>query len=260
MLFMKITSRQNTLIKETTKLSQSKKFRDKTHLMVLDGIHLCEEFSKQQGTFKYLFVTSRFKQNPEFKKFSNIENILEIEENLMQKISTSKTPVGILGVVEKPITQEIKSTLSENFILLLENIQDPGNLGTIFRTAVAAGIEAIFCDKNCSDVFSPKVLRASMGANFYTKIFENVDLEKIPSSFDGDIIGTILSDSSESIFKTKFNTRTAFLFGNEGNGISDSLEKICTKKIVIPMQNNFESLNVAIAVGICLFEKVRQKN
>lgn len=257
---MKITSKQNYLIKEISKLSKSKKFRDEAHLMVLDGIHLCEELLKQQGTFKYLFTTSKFKLNPEFKKFSNTENIIEIEEVLMQKISPSKTPIGILGIAEKPSIQETNSKITENFILLLENIQDPGNLGTMIRTAVAAGVKAIFCDKNCSDVFSPKVLRAAMGAHFYTKIFENFDLEEIPNLFDGDIVGTILADSSENIFKTKFSTRTAFLFGNEGCGISKDLEKICTKKVIIPMKNNFESLNVSISAGICLFEKLRQSS
>lgn len=255
---MKINSAQNPLIKKVAKLSKNSKFRIKENLIILDGIHLCEEILKKNKSFNHLFITSKFKKNEAFKKFEKIKNIIVISETLMQKITPSNSPIGILGVINRPKKQEIKNKISHNFILLLENIQDPGNLGTIFRTAVASGVQSIFCDSQCTDLFSSKVMRAGMGAHFYIDIFENFDLKTFPQFFEGKILGTFLETDAKNIFEINLNEPTAFLFGNEGTGISPQLKPICSQKITIPMANNFESLNVSIASGICLFEKFRQ--
>lgn len=255
---MKINSTQNPLIKKISKCSKNTKFRIKENLIILDGIHLCEEFLKQKKTFNHLFITPKFKKNSEFKKFEKIKNIIEIPENLMQKITPSNSPIGILGIIRRPPKIEIKKNLEDHFVLLLENIQDPGNLGTIFRTAVASGVQSIFCDSQCTDLFSPKVMRAGMGAHFCVNIFEDFNLKKFPQFFNGNILGTFLESDAKNIFEINLKTPTAFLFGNEGSGISPQLKSICSQKIIIPMANNFESLNVSIASGICLFEKFRQ--
>ncbi|MDH3324171.1 MAG: RNA methyltransferase [Candidatus Peregrinibacteria bacterium] len=251
-----ITSAQNQIIKDVVKLATSSKARREEGLVILDGVHLCEEYLKTQdnASFEMLFFAERFSQNSEFSQFKNQENLIEIADSLMTKISPSKSPIGILGVakIDKP------EPLENSFILICENIQDPGNLGTIIRSGASFGVDAIFCE-NCADAFSPKVLRASMGGVFYTKIFENIGLEEIRKNFDGQILGATLKDNSENIFTTNLPERVAFLVGNEGAGITPEAEKICDGFVKIPMTNNFESLNVAVATSILCAEKSRGK-
>ncbi len=253
---MKITSAQNDIIKNISKLSNSAQARRKQGLIVLDGVHLCEEFLKKKGKLKQLFFTEKFAQHSEFTKFADLEVLIEIPESLMQKISPSKTPIGLLGIGKRNSLNDDNFSGQENFILILENIQDPGNLGSLLRSAVGFGVKGIFCE-GCTDVFSPKVLRASMGAAFYTKIWENYGLENIREKFTGTICGTSLADGSQNIFEVNLDGQVAFILGNEGAGISEQAQLICDQLVKIPMANGFESLNVGTAGAIFCYEKFR---
>ena len=140
--------------------------------------------------------------------------------------------------------------------MLLEDIQDPGNLGAILRTAAAAGISLVACSRGCTDVWSPKCLRGGQGAHFVLPIIENVDLVAFASSFKGQVLATSLN--GESIYNLNLTTATALIIGNEGAGVSAALMQAATQKISIPMLNNVESLNAAVAAAVCMYERVRQ--
>ena len=249
---IEITSPQNSLIKSIAKLASSARERQKTGLTILDGEHLIESYQladPKLENLKYLFVTQ---EAPRYGLMD--DRFIIVPPGLMSKIAPTKSPSGILGVIHTPQTKPISNpTLG----LLLEDIADPGNLGTIIRTAVAAGAQTIYCTPNCTDIWSPKVLRASQGAHFEINIQEHYDITELKNDFAGTIYGTALDDTSKNLFETDLSGPTLFAMGNEGSGLSPALKDLCDELIIIPMQGA-ESLNVGVASGICLFEKVRQ--
>ncbi len=257
----KITSNSNELIKKIHKYSKSQSERKKDSITILDGLHLLEEIFKVDDSNRllYIFCTEKALQSLEINNFlkSNNLEITLVTESIMNKISPTKTPQGILGIYNFPN----RSILSKNAttVILLDRIADPGNLGTIIRTGVSMGADAFFCSTGCAQAWSPKVLRASQGAHFYTTIFTEFDLVNIKKVFDGEIFGAFLNLDAKSIYQTKFPKKIGFCFGNEGSGINSlEFDKYGDKKIFIPMSKGFESLNVAIASGICLSERKRQ--
>ncbi len=257
----KITSVQNPLIKKIEKLGRSNSFRKKENLIILDGIHIIQEVLKTDKTqnIQQIFYTKSSSRN---KEISNIiekigkKRSIEVGTNVFQKISTTKNPTGIIASYKRPKHPKLKD---ESFIILLDHISDPGNMGTILRTGVSLGASAFFCSRDCVDIWGSKVIRAAQGAHFYVKIFDNFDLTKIKEIFDGKILGTFLDEKAKSLYETDLTGKIGLCFGNEGSGISNQAEKICDQKIYIPMQNNFESLNVAISTAICCGEKARQE-
>jgi TrmH family RNA methyltransferase len=141
--------------------------------------------------------------------------------------------------------------------VLLEDIQDPGNLGAILRSAAAAGVQTIYLSKHCADVWSPKVLRAGMGAHFVLSIQENADLPQVAQGLPGMLIAMSL-DADQSLFDLQLTGPVAFAVGNEGVGLSTELAQMATQRVKIPMPGAVESLNAAAAAAVCLFERVRQ--
>lgn len=254
MEIQKITSAQNQTIKQIAKLSQSAKARREAGQVVLDGAHLCQEWP---SSFIHLIVTEDFRRSSEFVPFAEKATI-EVSDQLMSKIAPTKTPSGILGVIQQPKKPSRDLDPGMKCILLLESIQDPGNIGTIIRTAAATGVDAIYLNSECADAWSPKVLRAGMGGHFKLQLIEDFDLSTIRTVFIGKIVGTFME--GENLFKTSLPEQCAFVLGNEGAGISLALESQCDLKASIPMQNGVESLNVAMAAGLCMYEYVRQQN
>ncbi len=248
MEILKITSAQNATIKKLAKLSQSRKARREANLVVLDGEHLCQEWTSE---FEYLIFTERVPTFP-------TKQLIQVPESLMAKIAPTKSPSGLLGVIKKPGFENEHDQSKPGFCLLLESVQDPGNIGTIIRTAAATGVDTIFLNEGCADVWSPKVLRAGMGGHFKLQLVENYDLTQIKQDFDGPLYGTFMN--GENLFATKLPGKCGFIMGNEGAGISENLNKICDQKISIPMHNNVESLNVAMAAGVCMYEHLRQRH
>jgi TrmH family RNA methyltransferase len=167
-----------------------------------------------------------------------------------------KTPSGLLALIELPKPHVAPS--HSRFCLLLEDIQDPGNLGSILRTAAAAGCDAAFLSTGCADVWSPKVLRAAMGGHFVLSIHEHADLFNVAAVFEGAIFATSLQTTT-SLYDSKLTGSVAFAFGNEGAGLSLDMLDVVRHKIIIPMPGKVESLNVAAAAAVCLFEAVRQR-
>lgn len=251
---IEITSAHNSLIKTITKLSGSARERKKSGLTILDGEHLIESyqlFDKNFTDLTYLFVTQ---QAPRFGL--NDDRVIIIPPGLMSKIAPTKSPSGVLAVVKTPKQAQPDTP---KLALLLEDIADPGNLGTIIRTAVATGTDVIYMTPECVDVWSPKVLRASQGAHFEINLKPNYDIANLRSDFEGKIYATALDDKASNLFETNLSGPTMFAMGNEGAGLSPTLKNFCDQSITIPMQGA-ESLNVGVAAAVCLFEKVRQGN
>lgn len=258
-----ITSRQHPLIKRLIKLENSTHYRKETNLTLLDGLHLIQAYQAAWGFPEQVVVSESYLQhcnNPkDLHDFLSADppKIAVVSDALMQVVSPVKTPTGILAIIAKPIVKEIYDNFAENFILLLENIQDPGNLGSILRSAASANAYNVYLSNNCSDAWSPKTLRAGMGGQFFLKIYENSDLAKVIQNFPGQVLVTSLT-ATKSLFDISLQNPVAFVFGNEGSGVSSELLQQADEIIKIPMIGKTESLNVAAAAAICMFEKVRQ--
>ena len=256
-----IESKENKYIKLATLLHQ-KKGREQEGLFLLEGKTLVQEALKKNLDIKFTFV-SNSKTLDEIKLPYDIQSF-EVSEDLMSKISTTDTPPPIVAVAQLPSFEDSLSGIEQkNIFLYLENISDPGNLGSIIRTAFAAGVKTIYISPGSVDVFNPKALRSSMGTAFYGAI-RYIGLEELINklkqhSTSLEILGTCpraeinYNDIQFSPFKN-----ILLLVGNESHGLSDSAKKLCTQLVQIPLANDVESLNILAATSVILFEL--QKN
>ena len=258
-----LTSADNPFFKDLKKFVSSSQYRRKAGQALLDGIHLVQSALDNGNVPLHLLVTDAAEQNQEvaglLKKLPDVPRT-RLKENLFAQLSELKSPSGLLALIAQPQPQaQFKvSAAHSKFCLLLEDIQDPGNVGSIFRSAAAAGCDAVFLSPGCADAWSPKVLRAGMGGHFSLNIHESVDLIAVAKAFEGRIFATSLK-ASKNLFKCDLNGRIAFAAGNEGAGLSAQLLAAAAQNLKIPMQGKMESLNVAASIAICLFESVRQR-
>lgn len=234
----RIKSLQNAKVKNLVRLHQ-KKYRDETGLFLVEGEHLVKEAEKA-GVLQYVITDE---------EECAYADCLPVTPEIMKKISTNVSAVHLIGVCEK-----CKIAVNEpKRILLLDDVQDPGNLGTLIRTAVSFSFDAIYCSKHTVDVYNEKVIRSTQGALFYIPLIYS-DLTQTIDALKHDgftIIGTSLRDASgmRSFQQTE---KMAFVLGNEGQGVSDEILSRCDAKLFIEMQG-FESLNVAVAGGIVMY-------
>ena len=255
-----ISSHSNPFSKELLKLASSARQRQKAQQTLLEGAHLLQAYhayGSQQP--QHLLVTEAAMQNREvaelLKKFPDVP-LSQLDDSLFAKLSELKTPSCILALIEIPRIPI--SSVQSSFCLLLEDIQDPGNLGSILRSAATAGCDAVFLSKICADAWSPKVLRAGMGGHFVLNIHESTDLLAMATAFQGKVFATVVGAKS-NLYDCDLLGNIAFAFGNEGAGLSESLLAVISRHITIPMPGRSESLNVAAAAAVCLFEAVRQR-
>jgi len=254
-----ITSADNPFYKELCKLSGSARQRGKSGQTLLDGAHLLAAYLASGAQPLHLIVTAAAQQDPEIMALVNKlpqVPITQFDDALFAGISELKTVSGVLALIAVP--QADASPLYTNFCLLLENIQDPGNLGSMLRSAAAAGCDAVFMSRGCADAWSPRVLRAAMGGHFVLTLQEHADLLGVASRFPGRIFAASLS-ASVSLYESRLSGKLAFAIGNEGAGLSDALLSQSVP-VTIPMPGKIESLNAAAAAAICLFEAVRQRS
>ena len=254
-----ITSADNPFFKDLKKLVSSSRHRRKASQALLDGIHLVQSALNNGNVPLHLLMTEASAQNQEIalllKKHPDVPRT-QLKESLFAQLSELKSPTGLLALIEQP--QPRMSAAGSEFCLLLEDIQDPGNLGSIFRSAAAAGCDAVFLSSGCADAWSPKVLRAGMGGHFSLNIYERVDLVAVATAFEGRVLATSLKGST-NLFKCDLNGKIAFAAGNEGAGLSTQLLATAAQNVTIPMQGKIDSINVAAAIAICLFESVRKR-
>lgn len=228
-----IESVNNERIKNYAKLN-NKKYRDETNLFIVEGGHLVKE-ADALG----LLVDS-------FSLDGSVGTM--VSESVMRKLSSLNTPPNVLGIAKKREVSGINGN-----VLILDGLQDPGNLGTIIRSAVAFNIDTIIASLDTVDVYNTKVLRSSEGMFFHIN-YVVADLEKIIPTLDDYLILTTNVTDGENIKNMKLNQKYALIMGNEGNGVRDNVAKLASKSLYIPMNDSCESLNVAIATSIILYE------
>ncbi|MDP2961520.1 MAG: RNA methyltransferase [Sulfurimicrobium sp.] len=252
-----ITSRDNTVFKSLKKLAQNGRERKKTGLALLDGEHLIAGFVERIGQPQLLVVSPAGLQRVEIRTLQEALPSVPLtlmSDALFREIAPVETPTGILARVaipRLPLAEKIQ------FAVFLETLQDPGNLGSILRSAAAAGAQAAYLSAGCADAWSPRVLRGGMGAHFHLPIREGVNLVEIAENFVGDVVVTSLQ-AEVDLFELDLGGPVAFVIGNEGAGVSPSLQQAATQRVRIPMPGAMESLNAAAAAAICFFERVRQ--
>ena len=254
-----ISSPDNPFYKELGKLSSSARQRGKTGQTLLDGAHLLASFLDSGNIPLHLVVTATAQLDPEIASLLNRVPdvpVTRLDDALFAGLSELKSISGVLALIRVPQTE--MRVQENNFCLLLENIQDPGNLGSMLRSAAAAGCDAVFMSRGCADAWSPKVLRAAMGGHFELDLHENADLHAVASSFPGPIYAAALL-ADNNLYATDLQGKIAFAIGNEGAGLSQALLGM-SKPVTIPMPGKIESLNAAAAAAICLFEAVRQRS
>lgn len=258
-----IKSKDNKTVKYITKLINSAKFRREESRFVTEGVRLCEEALKNNAHIDFLVcsVSATNKYSDAIMKLNKCaENTLYVDDRIFSAMSDTKTPQGVLCVIKTLDKQFCFDTIKKNGILLaLDSIQDPSNLGTILRSADALGVSGVVLSSTCCDIFSPKVVRGSMGAVFRVPFYITADLSFFISEFNnyGTSYACVLDDSAVTINKIKFTSPSLSVIGNEGNGISQQVIKACSSKLYIPMHNNAESLNAAVAASIIMWEMVK---
>lgn len=253
-----ITSRDNPLFRELKKLAGSSRQRRKSGQIMLDGAHLLQALLASGHRPQQLVVTQAGLEDAE------ISALLEplsgvplacLDNALFAEISELKTPTGILALAERP--RPAVSAARSRFCLLLEDIQDPGNLGSMIRSAAAAGCDAVFLSKGCADAWSSRVLRAGMGGHFALSVHESADLIAAVHDFPGSVYAAALR-AKDSLYECDLRGDCAFAIGNEGAGLSRRLLD-AAHPVAILMPGRVESLNAAAATAVCLFEAVRQR-
>lgn len=206
-----------------------------------------------------LAVTERGLQDPEIGALvaagSCAETII-LSDTLFAEASPVDTPAGILAVIAVPASPA--PTLPGGSCVVLEGIQDAGNVGSILRSAAAAGIGDAVLTAGCAQAWSPRVLRAAMGAHFCLRVHERADVLSLLQAYGGEVVAT-LPCGADAVFDLDLRGAVAWLFGGEGSGLSETLAGRATRRAAIPMPGATESINVAAAAAICLFEEVRQK-
>lgn len=253
-----VTSGDNPRFKEMHRLVQSAQARKRSGLSVLDGVHLVEAYRTHHGAPRQLVVSRSGMENPEIRalvqSMSGADTLL-LPDTLFRRLSSVETPTGILALVRTPRPQSPLREMGP--CVMLEDIQDPGNLGSMLRTCAAAGMRQVLLSVGSVQAWSPRVLRAGMGAHFALAVHEQVDLQAAARAFRGTRVAT-RQGSPQSIFETDLTGNVAFLFGNEGVGLSRELLGAADTVVSVPMPGSVESLNVAAAAAVCLFERVRQ--
>jgi TrmH family RNA methyltransferase len=254
-----IVSADNPRYRQLVKLVQSSRDRRKTGLSVLDGIHLVAAYCEHVGVPADLFVSEGAQTDPEVRQL--LERCaacgpLQLSDALFAQISTVQTPTGVMAVVPTP-RQTAPPPPDADGVVLLEDLQDPGNLGSILRSAAGAGIAHVCLSPHAVHAWSPRVLRAAMGAHFMLAIHEGIDLGAYARAFRGRVVGAS-HPAVRTIYDLDLRGPVAFVFGNEGAGLSSELRSALHDLAAIPMPGRVESLNVAAAAAVCLFERVRQ--
>lgn len=250
-----IQSRDNALFKQLKKLAESGRERRKSGLTLLDGVHLVQAYEAAFGRLEPLIVAESATSG-EVADYAVGREVVVLADALMRDLGLVDTPSGLLAMAPIPAARE--GFRPDRDAILLDGVQDPGNLGTLLRTAAAAGIRQAVLSPGCASAWSPKVLRAGQGAHFALSIHEEADLLAVMADYAGTTAVTCL-DGATSLYEAAWSGPVAWVFGAEGQGVSLPLIESAGLRIRIPMPGDIESLNVAAAAAICLFEAVRRR-
>jgi TrmH family RNA methyltransferase len=254
------TSRQNARVREAARLIASARERRKSGRCVLEGAHLVSVYAQRYGTPETLLVTDEALAQPEVLALAECfgNRTLIVSAKLLSELALLPADVGVLAVV--PVVRPAPGPAAD-LCLLLDDVQDPGNVGSMLRSAAAAGVGQAMLSRHCAFAWSPKVLRAGQGGHFHLAIHEDVDLAAWARAYrdgGGEVVGTV-ARGGDDLYATRLTGRVAIALGNEGAGLSAAVAEVVTRRVTIPMPGDIESLNVAAAAAVCLFEVLRQR-
>lgn len=257
-----ISSKDNEFVKHIKKL-KDKKYREINKEFIIEGIKLIKEAIEENADIKQIVICDNCLNADIIPKELMYEiakyECVYVTEKIFSSISDVNTPQGILAIIGIKST-EAEIDYSQDIMVALDDIQDPGNVGTILRTVDSIGLNQILVSKGTADSYNPKVVRSTMGAIFRVKIIECEDLEKTlreVKKHKYELVITSLQ-TENSIYDVDYNKKV-IVIGNEGNGVSKNIQDMSDIKVKIPMLGKTESLNASVATGIVLYEYVRQK-
>ena len=259
---MMISSGANQQIKNLTNLLKKSKERKKSNCFVVEGPRMCFEAPKEW--IKSVYVSESFEKNEDNIRMlkDKFESYEVISDSIFKSISDTMTPQGIMAVVKMP-RYNLKDMINVErpMFLVLESIQDPGNLGTMIRTGEGAGISGVIMNKTTVDIFNPKTVRSTMGSLYRVPFLIVDDLEDTISILknNGIMVYAAHLKAEKSYDQLDYTKPTAFLIGNEGNGLSDQISGCADQYIIIPMEGKVESLNAAISATLLMYEANRQR-
>lgn len=258
-----IESKDNSKVKLINSL-KAKKYRDKHKLMIIEGLRAVKQLIESKISLEMIvFSESMYLESEDCKKIHMEHDDISIiiKDNIFSQLSDTVNTQGVIAISKIPkyeIDEFYKAEKSR--ILLFDRIQDPGNAGTLIRTADAAGFDAIFVIKGTADLFSPKVNRSAMGSNLYVPIIE-VSEEELHNfqKYGFEILATALDRNSFEYDDVNYSKKCIIVLGNEANGVSESILAFADKKIYIPIYGKAESLNVAIAGAVVMYKSLEYK-
>lgn len=260
-----VTSSQNQIIKEVKALKK-RKYREEKNLFFIEGLRIVEEAFKENAAIVRLLLSERFVSGDAGKDFVSNNRFDEskcyvIKDTLFDEITDTESPQGILAVVGRKYYPLENIIQKDGFLVILDTIQDPGNMGTIIRTADASGASGVVLSKGCVDLYNPKVLRSTMGSIFRVPVFFSDDLTETINLIKSKGIEVFAAHLKGSIscFELEKSGDAAFIIGNEANGISDETAALADVLLKIPMPGRAESLNASIAAGLLMYEVVRRR-
>lgn len=254
-----ISSRDNARFKAWRALAGEEKERRRQGRTLLDGVHLVQTWLERVGGPETLLVSESALAHDEIAallgRYSGLE-VVSFPEALFRQLSPVETPTGILAEICIPVGP---TGVPRTSCVLLDGVQDPGNVGSILRSAAAAGVKDVLLTRGCARAWSPKVLRAAMGAHCFLAIREDCDPLSALAGYQGQLLATRLDPAALSLYALDLAGPVCWLFGSEGAGLSAPVSELATGSVLIPMPGGMESLNVAAAAAVCLFEEMRQK-
>lgn len=253
---LKIESKENKLFKDTKKLKE-KKWRIKNKKYLIEGVRIVEEAIKAKVKIDAIFLEEDL-EDPRINAFLEGQsfNSYVLSKELFKSLCSTETPQGVIAIVDLSNSIEKKNG---NFYILADKVQDPGNMGTIIRTAHAANAKGVIITKGTVDIYNEKTIRSTMGSIFYLPVIEDQDLECTKKLIDnGYKLLVSALDAEKNFFEEDLSGNYIIAVGNEGNGVSNEIKDLATVKVKIPMPGEAESLNVSVACAIMIYEKVRQ--
>jgi TrmH family RNA methyltransferase len=260
--FTHLSSHDNPRLKLLGALARHRSERRKRGQTLLDGPHLLGCALDAGITLLDVCVSESGCANPEILALlvrlpAEVSPVC-VPDALFAHLSPVDTPAGVLARIALPLP-DAEEVVERETLIVLDAIQDPGNLGSILRTAAAVGIRLVWLTPGCAQAWSPKVMRAGMGAHFHLNINERVDVIERLASYQGKIVAAGVNEKSQMFFDADLRGPVVWLFGAEGQGVSPTLLACADEILTIPMMEGIESLNVGAAAAVCLFEQMRQR-
>lgn len=253
-----IQSKDNPLYKKALRIAQGRKVGRETWVW-LEGIHLCQAWLDRGYEVAQLWVDAeRLELDQELQQLIKrvpAQQIIQLPSALMRQLSQVEHGQGVGAVAAMP--EHVLGQTIHHSCVYLDRVQDPGNVGTLLRTVAAAGIDAVYLSSGCAAVWSQKVLRSAQGAHFALQLYENVSIDDFLERLRVPLYVTAL-EQAQSLYTMKLPPKVAWAFGNEGQGVAPALLQTASQAVFIPQSTAVESLNVAVAAAVCLFEHRRQ--